>query len=183
MKLSQSGSTTTLVVITAIVVALIGIGVWQSGVFDEDSTIADPISVAEEMAADELQAEVDNSQTSMLVGPQIVEGSLEEATLEAVEGFTGSGIATNQITTEGDTIHGVVAQLEVPAEDKFYEGWIVGPSIISTGMLESEGGDEWSIVFTTNQDISEHDEVVVTLETLENGLDGVPEARVLEGSF
>lgn len=106
---------------------------------------------------------------------------LEEAELSAVDPYTGSGTATR--TVSGRFIHEVVAQLGDPAPGDFYEGWLVGPSVVSTGELMSEGDGEWSLTFTTGEDLSMHDRIVITEETLANGLDGIPEDHVLEGSF
>lgn len=185
MKLTQSGSTSTMALIGIVVVALIGIGVWQSGIFDDEAEVTTNQSTSQEseLPVDETSTDDDEVSTSMLVGPELVEDTREEAILSAVGDYTGSGTATNVDNTDGDTIHEVVASLDEPAEGKFYEGWVVGPSVISTGALESEGDGEWSLIFTTNQDISAHDRVVITEETLANGLDGVPEDHVLEGSF
>lgn len=105
----------------------------------------------------------------------------EQANLVAVGSYTGNGTATR--TTEGRFIHEVVASLGDPAPGDFYEGWLVGPSVVSTGKLAEESEGEWSLVFESNDDLSQHNTIVITEETEANGLDGIPEDHVLEGSF
>ena len=105
----------------------------------------------------------------------------EETKLSAVGDYTGSGTATR--TTEGTFLHEVVAELGPPADGDFYEGWLLGPSIVSAAMLIDEGGGMWSLTFTSDEDLSEHNSVVITEETLSDGLDGIPEDHVLEGDF
>ena len=86
-------------------------------------------------------------------------------------------------TVEGEYVHTVTANLGDPAPGDFYEGWVVGPSVVSTGALEEEEDGVWTLVYTSTEDLSEHDRVVITEETSANGLDGIPEDHVLEGSF
>lgn len=109
----------------------------------------------------------------------------EETTLSAVGAYTGTAIATRSYTNAMFQ-HEVIAQLGDPAEGKFYEGWLVTPdlsSVISTGKLVKEAEGEYSLSFTADTDLRANVDVVITEETLANGLDGVPEAHVLEGSF
>lgn len=107
----------------------------------------------------------------------------EQASLAAVNGYIGGGDATR--TTEGKYVHSVTASLDAPAAGKFYEGWIVvdANDFISTGRLSEEAPGEWSLEYTSNRDLSAYNSVVITEETEANGLDNVPEAHVLEGSF
>lgn len=110
------------------------------------------------------------------------QGELEEAQLVAVGSYTGDGVATRSFN--GDKfVHEVIANLDDPAAGKFYEGWLVGDGFISTGKLVKETEGEWSLVFSDDLDMRNRDEVVITEETVANGLDDMPEAHVLEGSF
>ena len=108
--------------------------------------------------------------------------SLEEINLQPVNDYSGKATATRTIN-EQPFVHKVFADLDDPAEGKFYEGWLVGPSIVSTGELSKNSDGIYIIEFSSDEDLSEHDDVVITEETLADGLDGKPEAHVLEGSF
>lgn len=102
--------------------------------------------------------------------------------LRAVPPYTGSGKATANWNGNLFT-HTVNADLAAPAAGKFYEGWLVSSDdLISTGELSSNGG-EYSLVYTSGTDYSSYTSVFITEETLANGLDGIPEAHVLEGEF
>lgn len=107
----------------------------------------------------------------------------EETTLAAVGAYRGDGQATR--TTEGEYIHTVTASLDDPADGKFYEGWIVvdAENFISTGKLTQEAPGQWSLTYRSERDLASYSTVVITEETEANGLDNVPEAHVLEGSF
>lgn len=102
--------------------------------------------------------------------------------LEAVGTYAGNGTANR--TYDGENfIHLVVAKIDPPAVGKFYEGWLVKNGIpISTGKLISEG-DDYSLLFTSEVNYSNHNQVVITEETERLGLDGNPETHVLEGNF
>lgn len=113
------------------------------------------------------------------------EAEPEVASLEAVGGYEGSGRATRIF--ENDTFtHTVSATLREPAEGKFYEGWLVDktPELVffSTGKLVKTGG-AYNLEYTSKTNYEEYSDVVITEETEENGLDGVPENHVLEGTF
>lgn len=110
---------------------------------------------------------------------------VESAQLKAVGTYTGSGTATRSF--DGYTFtHTVKAALGDPQQGKFYEGWLVkNPStkeFFSTGRLEKQN-NEYVLTFTASQNYLEHNKVVITEETEALGLDGNPEAHVLEGSF
>lgn len=114
-----------------------------------------------------------------------VEEIKEEISLEAVGSFTGSAVATRSFD---NTVfeHEVTATLNDPEEGKFYEGWLVKTdpelTFFSTGKLEKQDG-KYSLSYSSAEDKSDFNDVVITSETLELGLDGTPEAHVLEGSF
>lgn len=117
--------------------------------------------------------------------PQKKEAIVETATLSAVGNYKGDGIATRSF--DGKTFtHTVQASLVDPEKGKFYEGWIVDKTptlrFFSTGKLTKEG-EEYVLTFTAPQNYPEYNDVVITEETEALGLDGNPEAHVLEGSF
>jgi hypothetical protein len=116
--------------------------------------------------------------------PEQVQTVSESTILEAVGTYTGSGVATR--SWDGVTFtHTVTADLSDPATDKFYEGWLVAPSplrFFSTGRMTKQG-NQYVLTYTAAQDYPEYSDVVITEETTALGLDGEPEAHVLEGSF
>jgi hypothetical protein len=105
--------------------------------------------------------------------------------LQAVAPYEGSGTARRNFR-EGVFSHVVIADIGDPAPGKFYEGWLVDkePTLrfFSTGKLEKRG-DRYVLAFTADQNYLDHNNVVITEETESLGLDGTPEAHVLEGSF
>ena len=113
----------------------------------------------------------------------------EKISLRAVGGYEGMGEATRKFD-QGVFSHTVLASLDAPAVGKFYEGWLVMPSqngvepaFFSTGELTVESPGVYMLWFDDVRNYPEHMDVVVTEETKLNGLDGVPETHVLEGSF
>ncbi len=126
-----------------------------------------------------------STESSTTTDNQKVEVSVETVTLKAVAPYSGMGTAT-RIFANGVFIHTAVANIGDPAEGKFYEGWLVKktPSLklFSTGKLVKEG-DVYKLTFIASQDYSDYKNVMITEETSANGLDGVPEAHVLEGTF
>lgn len=114
------------------------------------------------------------------------EDGVETAVLSAVTPYTGSGVATRVFDGTAFT-HTVTANIGAPAAGKFYEGWLVkkepsGPKFFSTGTLEARHG-AYVLTYTAAQNYPDHKDVVVTEETEAQGLDGKPEAHVLEGAF
>lgn len=180
-KLNQKGAVDLMFVgVLVVLVAAAAFTMWRIQAADEtvsdtaantanESTLPSASSEDSSAPADETSMTNDEAQPT------------EEITLEAVGDYTGSGTATR--TTSGTYLHTVMAELGDPAEGDFYEGWIVGPSVVSTGELEKEGEGMWSLVFESEEDYSQHNRVVITEETLANGLDGIPEDHVLEGEF
>ncbi|MFC1624762.1 rhodanese-like domain-containing protein [Patescibacteria group bacterium] len=107
-----------------------------------------------------------------------------EVSINAVGDYVGDGSAT--MGFYNDTfVHTLWTDLEDPPTGKFYEGWLVHPGtrdFFSTGELKSiEEG--YILEYTSSTDYRDYAEVVVTEETFDKGLDGVPEIHVLEGSF
>ena len=106
----------------------------------------------------------------------------QEATLEAVGTYTGSGSAESSYDGKMYS-HKVTADIGDPAEGKFYEGWLVGGfGFVSTGKMVKEG-NQYVLQFESQEDMSSYKKVVITEETEANGLDNNPEAHVLEGNF
>lgn len=113
------------------------------------------------------------------------QATVETAKLLAVGNYKGSGTATRSFAGTTFT-HNVRASLSDPVKGKFYEGWLVKKkptlTFFSTGRMTKEG-DVYVLTFIASQNYPEHKDVVITEETESLGLDGKPEAHVLEGSF
>src|SRR3989344_7966683 len=108
--------------------------------------------------------------------------------LTAASSYTGKGTATRRFDGEAFT-HRVMADIADPQAGKFYEGWLVlgkagdaNFDFFSTGKLEKKN-QQYELTFTTKEDYPQHTGVVITEETASLGLDGIPEAHVLEGQF
>ena len=158
----------------AIIVLIVGVVVAALIITggDDEGSSTEQTSAAEQLP-------VNNTQPAKgAEAPDVV----EEATLSPVNNYDATGTATRSYE-EGQFMHEIVATIQQPAEGKFYEGWLVGERVVSTGRLDNEGGNDWSLVFTTEEDLSSFDRIVVTEETEADGLDGKPETHVLEGSF
>ena len=118
--------------------------------------------------------------------PDKTNNDIETASLVAVEDFTGLGTAYRNFNETGFN-HSVDVQLDAPEEGRFYEGWLVKqdpePIFFSTGKLEMGEDGNYHLTYQTDEDVSDYPEVVITMETEADGLDGKPETHVLEGSF
>lgn len=126
----------------------------------------------------------EEEQTSQTL-EELDEDAQETTNLVAVGRFVGdgSGTATRQIK-EGKLIHTITAELSIPEVGKFYEGWLVkGSEFFSTGKLFLKEDGTYFLEYKDAEDKSSYSEVVITLETEANGLDGIPETHVLEGEF
>lgn len=113
--------------------------------------------------------------------------TVEAANLAAVGNYEGNGTATRAFE-DGTFTHTVVASLAAPASGTFYEGWLVmaaadEPQFFSTGRLTLARDGSYALTYTADQNYPNHTMVVITEETTANGLDGQPEAHVLEGEF
>ena len=176
MKNNQSGST---MIVVASLVALAAIGgalffILSSSDSDETTASTTQSEPANSQQSEESSASEDSADDN--------NGDYEEIELTAVNDYTGSGVAVRGL--DGTTFtHQLYAQIEDPANGKFYEGWLVGENVVSTGRLEKNDDGVYYLEFTSEKDLSNLNEVVVTEETEANGLDGIPETHVLEGSF
>jgi len=81
---------------------------------------------------------------------------------------------------------GISAEVGAIPNDKFYEGWLVNPKtnkFFSIGKLEHDFNDYYGLEYTEANNRLDYSQVVITEETLVNGLDGIPEKHILEGTF
>lgn len=163
-----------------VLVVLVG-GIWYA---TQQSTVEQPVPAQVPISnqqAESLPAAPVESPTPVAQAPAV-----ETAVLAAVGTYKGSGTATRSF--DGTTFtHTVTATLGDPTTGKFYEGWLVmktagGPKFFSTGKLAKQGAQH-TLSYTATQNYPDHNDVVITEETLSQGLDGKPEAHVLEGSF
>lgn len=174
-------NTGTWVLVGIAVLVIVGVGIWaatsrpgtdEAGTGELVSPVAIPLDETSP-AAEPFEAEAPTA-------------NVETATLAAVGSYRGEGLATRSF--DGVTFaHTVTANVADPAPGKFYEGWLVmpaagGPKFFSTGKLEKQAGS-YTLRYTASQNYPDHKLVVVTEETAAAGLDGKPEAHVLEGSF
>ncbi|PID99419.1 hypothetical protein CSA80_01510 [Candidatus Saccharibacteria bacterium] len=166
-----------LIVTTIVVLAGIGGAVYWWGIREAEPETTATVQPAPAQSAPEPKTAEESTM------PQEPAQPTESTTLTAVGNYSGSATATR--TTSGNFVHTVTAQLGAPADGDFYEGWLVipGSGFVSTGKLVQESGGEWSLNYTSDQDLSAYTQVVITEETGANGLDNVPEDHVLEGSF
>lgn len=112
----------------------------------------------------------------------------ETITLESTDDRGGSATATRYSDDEFN--HSVIAIVSDPKEGKFYEGWLVQKTLgvvsgfYSTGKMEKNEAGEYVLDYKALIDEkAEYSEVVITEETLADGLDGKPEAHIFEGKF
>lgn len=154
-----------------IVLIILGAGVWYMA---QQTPIEQPTPTETERTTEKLTPE------------DQAPAEVEPAVLSAVGSYEGLGLATRSF--EGGVFsHMVEASLADPAGGKFYEGWLVmktatGPVFFSTGKLAKQG-EVYALTYTAAQNYPDHNDVVITEETLSQGLDDQPEAHVLEGSF
>ena len=167
------------VVIVVVLIAILGGAFWyvQSSNEEAEVTVTPSVNTDQQESTPSLSTN-DNSGTQ-------VEVEVATTTLDSVGNYTGSGVAT-RIFANGIFTHTVTAKIADPASGKFIEGWLVNmsltPKFFSTGKLKKENG-EYKLTFTANKDYTKYSDIVITEETEANGLDGVPEAHVLEGTF
>lgn len=112
-----------------------------------------------------------------------IEESKKSIVLANVSGGGGSGSASMGFDGE-KYLHTISANLPLPAEGQFYEGWLVSQTgdlpLVSTGKLTNVEGKQFALVFSDSRDLSAYDTVVVTIEGAD---DGEPETHILEGKF
>jgi len=101
--------------------------------------------------------------------------------LKDVSGGDATGIATKSFNN--NVFSGsIIAALPELGSGEFYEGWLVREDpfdLVGVGKLrQAKGG--WMVDFTSNTDLSDHKQVVVTQEMVD---DQKPEKHILEGQF
>lgn len=108
--------------------------------------------------------------------------NVEKIILEVQKGYEGNAVATRLY--DGEIFyHTVTADIGDPASGKFYEGWLVDEAkFFSTGKMELVNG-EYHLEYSSDDDKGVYAQVVITEETLADGLDNKPEAHVFEGKF
>ena len=165
-------------VIVILVVVLIGAywyALWRTG--ESEVTVVPVTNTSPKESTASTDTNKDNSTQVKVI--------VDTITLDSVGNYTGSGVAT-RIFANGTFTHTLSAKITDPASGKFYEGWLVNmsltPKFFSTGKLKKENG-EYKLTFTNNKEYTKYSDIIITEETEANGLDGVPEAHVLEGTF
>jgi len=166
---------------TLLVVALLSIlavmSYLISQVYNEAPPIDNPssesqIATAEELAADpELEAEIEEALEAKML-----------ATLLSVTDSEDYGVATREYV-DGVFTYEVILSIEDPPLGFFYEGWLAGGRVISTGALEKEEENTYTSTFTSEEDLTNLTDVIITQETSADGLDNKPELHLLEGQF
>lgn len=182
MNQHQKGSIgATQLVLAVILIGFAAFVIWR---VSETETATNESSAAATIASDSvpLDKREDESSPQPALDAEPITENAQETTLEAVNDYAATGTATRAFNDTTFT-HEVIMQAPPPADGKFYEGWLVGSSIVSTGKLVSEDENTWSLSFTSTDDLSQHTRVVITEETEADGLDGNPETHVLEGEF
>ena len=169
MRSRENGSIA--IVLAGVIVIAVAVGAF---VFVSSSDEVDNVTVVANTQKQE-EPKADTSEESD-------ELKSEEVNLDAVSGQTGEGVATRSVGDSTFT-HELFVQTTDPPEGKFYEGWLVGDSVVSTGKLEKNSEGTWYLKFTSNDDLSNHDNIVITEETESQGLDGKPERHIFEGIF
>jgi len=112
-------------------------------------------------------------------GMGAVSDTAERVELRPVEGESGFGVATREVTG-GRLYHSVMADLPELGNGEFYEGWLIdGERRVNVGKLVKEKGG-WLLEFLGDEGLVEYDLVVITLEVRD---DKSPEKEVLKGTF
>lgn len=163
------------IIIGVVVLILAAVGVlW----YVDSTKIEDPPAITTSNATPATSSSEATSSATTMTGVETIQ-------LKTVGNYTGKGTATRMFKNAKFT-HTVTTTLGNPATEKFYEGWLVNmsktPPFFSTGKLENIDGT-YELKYEANVDYSDYTMVVITEESEENGLDGVPEAHVLEGLF
>ncbi len=108
---------------------------------------------------------------------------VQEIDLKSVDSRGGDAQAA-RIWKDGKFTHFVTVNNIDPAEGKFFEGWLTTSSaFISTGKMEKDAEGMWRLTYESNEDKLMYNRVVITEETLADGLDNKPETHIFEGSF
>lgn len=163
------------IAVIVIVLIIVGLALFFRGGKEEEVEVTEGEGVRIEDVVSELSTQL---------GVTVPE-DVERTSMRDVSGGTATGLAT-RIFEEGRFTHTILAALPDLEAGSFYAGWLVrgregeeGYSLMSTGKLRiSKGG--YLLEFTSNQDLTDHSRVTVTLERVD---DGQPETQILEGEF
>lgn len=107
----------------------------------------------------------------------------ESADLIAVSDRDGYGKAT-RIYQNGQFALDIVSELPAPKENYFYECWLMIPepiNYISIGRMIQETDGKYHLKFIVNNDYTNYNNIVVTLEADDNN--SAPSATILQGEF
>lgn len=169
MKMEKEISSKKIIIITSIVIIVLLVGAAAYFLYSKNNNSQQPAEETTEEVAEWTMKDGDAEEATNLTAVGPIEGN-------------GSGTATRRIR-EGKFIHTIRAEIPDPHAGKFYEGWLVlGSTFFSTGKLVKSGGS-YELYYESLENKSGYSKVVVTQETETDGLDGVPETHVLEGSF
>lgn len=159
--------------IAAVVLVIGGLGFFLYRRSRQESV--EPTALGEGVAIEEKASELLNKMNF-----EVPEGA-DRANLGDVSGGDGTGVATESYE-EGRFTHSMIAALPDPEAGMFYEGWLVREDpfdLVYTGKFEMAKGG-WMLDYTSEVDLSDHNQVVVTLEAVD---DQKPEKHILEGKF
>jgi hypothetical protein len=123
----------------------------------------------------------DSSTTSQDVIP--VDSIIIDSISGTLEDVSDSG-ATGTASAVWDGRYSLVASFQTipdPEGTDFYEGWVVGPSVISTGKAQKVSDGVWENTYTSDENLLTHTRYVLTLEP-DDG-DPAPAAHVIEGTM
>ena len=180
MKTNQRGAVDMMLVAALVVVVIVG-AIVLVRISSEDEDKASKKEKTDTMQVEETSSP---AETSELADDAEAPTNTETAELVAVNGYDASGTATRSYDEVNGFLHEIIAELPEPPADKFYEGWLVGEgTFISTGEVTNEDGSTWSLVYNSDEDLRNLNEVVITEETLADGFDNIPETHVLDGEF
>lgn len=141
--------------------------------------------IVDEMAGDLFADSAEVLETDTEPPEPIVMEEKETIDLEDVIGGDSTGVATREIQ-DGLFRHTVKATLPEPAENEFYEGWLVRNTpfdFFSTGDMVTISTGEYVLEWFGEKEetYADYTQVVITLEP-DDG-DPAPAAHILEGEF
>lgn len=116
-------------------------------------------------------------------GKLSLEGEEEYTDLTDTTDKGGKGVAT-RIYEKGQFALEVTSELSLPKDDSFYECWLVNDDpmgYVSAGKLIKETDGKYHLKFIVNNDYTNYDKIVVTLEADDEN--PYPAATVLQGKF
>lgn len=172
------------IIISIVILALILVGViYLTNNNKETQEMA--TETEEEMTGEQTNGQ--EEQIEMMTEESIISiltenSNTQQALLVAVDGSDSAGIGL-RLAKEGKLYHSVIAQMPDPAENNFYEGWLVQITplqFISTGDLVKDVEGQWVLEFSANQEYPSYTRVVITEETVK---DATPETHIIEGDF